>query len=138
MSRRIPVLGLASLCLALAACGDRAPPQVDDPVSAPATSAATPAETPSGDVTGAPSIATEGQVYDCGGRPLTARFDAGSGTATVMFDGVRLNMHQAEAASGAKYADEQGNTFWTRGTQEATLTLAGAPDIACATPSAIG
>lgn len=136
MSRLRPALCIVSLCLALAACGDRTP-AAGDPVAAPATSAATPAETPSGDVSGAP-VTTEGQVYDCGGRPLTARFDAGAGTATVMFDGTSLTMRQAVAASGAKYTDEAGNTFWTRGSSEATLTLSGAPDIACSAPASAG
>jgi membrane-bound inhibitor of C-type lysozyme len=36
------------------------------------------------------------------------------------------------AASGAKHADGQGNEFWTKGADEAMLTLAGEASRNCA------
>lgn len=49
----------------------------------------------------------------------------------LFFSGRTLQMPIAVSASGARYADDQGNEFWSKG-ETAMLTLAGAPKRDCA------
>ncbi|WP_162435183.1 MliC family protein [Pseudoxanthomonas koreensis] len=51
-------------------------------------------------------------------------------TATVVHTGGELVLQQAAAASGARYADSNGNEFWTKG-PGGTLTLSGTPAREC-------
>lgn len=48
----------------------------------------------------------------------------------LRFSGQSLTLPAAIAASGARYADDQGNVFWNKG-DEATLSLAGQEDREC-------
>ena len=66
----------------------------------------------------------EVKSYQCEDLAVTAEFH---GTRRVLLNmpGNRLFLLPTPAASGAKYADAQGNEFWTR--DGALLTLAGEP-----------
>lgn len=66
----------------------------------------------------------ESIVYQCGELSATAVF-RGEDRALLAIGDRKLALALVPAASGAKYADGQGNEFWTKGPHEATLTLAG-------------
>jgi membrane-bound inhibitor of C-type lysozyme len=106
---------LTVLCLAglLAACKPAA-----EPVVAPAP------------VEPAPPAPVEAAVtsvnFQCGDERISAAFDNAAGNVTLSIGGQALTLPQAVAASGARYADDQGNEFWNKGTN-ATLTRAGQP-----------
>ena len=107
----------ASLALLLGACGPA-------PVPAPVAPAADPAS---------PSVAPDTRPADevvvahfrCGDLAVGARFDNARGELVLTPAARRLVLPQAPAASGARYADAQGNEFWNKG-QRANLTLDGA------------
>lgn len=126
--RHAPLLAAAAICGLLAACNQaEAPPDttVPPPAAEQAAEQAAQPETPSTDARPAPAVST----YDCEGSHITASFgDAG---VSVAVDGQVLQLHSQEAASGAKYGDDAGNVFWTRGRNDALLTVAGHPDRAC-------
>ncbi len=69
-------------------------------------------------------------VFQCGDLTVHATY-RGQDSATVVVGDRTFAMSSEVAASGAKYADEQGNVFWTKGTTEGTLTLKGEPDRHC-------
>ena len=85
-----------------------------DPAAPPASTAATPAET----------------HWQCGEQRVAARFDNAAQTVTVVHDRGEVVLAQVQAASGARYADANGNEFWTKGA-EGTLTLSGTPARQC-------
>jgi membrane-bound inhibitor of C-type lysozyme len=62
------------------------------------------------------------QVYQCGDLAVTAEFPTPDGV-TLAWQGNSLALKRVPAASGAKYADDAGNEFWTQ--DGAMLTLAG-------------
>ena len=64
---------------------------------------------------------------------MTATFD-GVGAVDLSYAGVPLTLPQVESASGARFADGQGNEFWDKGSQEATFTLAGQEKRNCIPP----
>ncbi|MEL1264658.1 YbaY family lipoprotein [Pseudoxanthomonas putridarboris] len=68
--------------------------------------------------------------WQCGDRRIGARFDNAADNVVLDIDGEALTLPQAVSASGARYADAQGNEFWNKG-REATLTLAGKPQLDC-------
>jgi membrane-bound inhibitor of C-type lysozyme len=68
--------------------------------------------------------------YQCGDLTVSAVF-RGEERAVLALGNEKLNLLLVLAASGAKYADGAGNEFWTKGLDEATLTLAGKPTVAC-------
>ena len=111
---------LTVLCLAglLAACKPAAEPAV------------TPAP-----VEPAPPAPVEAAVtsvnFQCGDERISATFDNAAGNVTLSIGGQALSLPQAVAASGARYADEQGNEFWNKGSN-ATLTRTGQPAVECA------
>ena len=47
-----------------------------------------------------------------------------SAPSTCLTPAGPLTLPQVESASGARYADSQGNEFWSKG-EQATFTLAG-------------
>jgi len=47
-------------------------------------------------------------------------------------DGVTLDLPRAETAQGDRFADADGNAFWSHGTDEARLTLKGQHERNCA------
>jgi membrane-bound inhibitor of C-type lysozyme len=69
-------------------------------------------------------------AFQCGDLAVQATY-RGQDSATVVVGDRTFVMANETAASGAKYGDGQGNTFWTKGTTEGTLTLKGEPDRAC-------
>lgn len=69
-------------------------------------------------------------AFQCGDVAVQATY-RGQDSASVVVGGRTFVMSSETAASGAKYGDGQGNVFWTKGTTEGTLTLAGEPDRSC-------
>jgi membrane-bound inhibitor of C-type lysozyme len=61
--------------------------------------------------------------YRCGEIVVSADFH-GTDPVRLRFDGKELTLPQVTSGSGARYADEAGNEFWSKG-DEAMLTLAG-------------
>ncbi|WP_158636399.1 COG3650 family protein [Luteimonas marina] len=111
-------LATLPLLLALAACKpaqETPPPVADAPVDseAPADAAAP----------GMPETATA--RFRCGDLLVGAVFDNSTGHVTLSLGTRQVQLPQAVAASGARYADAQGNEFWNKG-DEATLALDGA------------
>lgn len=129
----------ASACLALglslAAC-QRQPTPADE-LPPPATAPATVAEVPTtaGDAP-LPSEAVDyasGMVdtqWQCGTQRVVARFDNAAGSVNLTHERGELVLPQAVSASGARYADGNGNEFWNKG-NEATLTLSGQEASSC-------
>jgi membrane-bound inhibitor of C-type lysozyme len=62
--------------------------------------------------------------YRCGELTVSAIF-RGQERATIAIGDRKLELGLVPAASGAKYADSAGNEFWTKGPDEAMLTLSG-------------
>lgn len=113
---RFPIIMLhsAALALALAGCQPQHPfPRsgTDSPADAARQGAGFPAD--------------ERINFQCGELAVGAIFDNGSGTVRLTHSGQRLELPEAVAASGARYADDAGNEFWARGKEEAMLTLSG-------------
>jgi len=121
--RVLPNLLVASLGLALSACQPAPTPAASNAGDA----AATPAPAP---VAAAADGAGNETRYRCGDLDVRATFN-GEDAATVMIDGRSFAMSSERAASGAKYGDGKGNSFWTRGTDEALLSLKGEADREC-------
>lgn len=69
-------------------------------------------------------------AFRCGDLAVHATY-RGQDSATVVVGERTYAMSSDVAASGAKYGDGQGNTFWTKGTTEGTLSLKGEPDRTC-------
>ncbi|MCF5955991.1 MliC family protein, partial [Xanthomonas perforans] len=63
-------------------------------------------------------------------RTVATRFDAATDALQLTLDDRRLILLSAQAASGARFADAQGNQFWEHA-GEATLSLAGGEAIRC-------
>jgi membrane-bound inhibitor of C-type lysozyme len=129
----------SALAVALAAChpADNDPPTTPAPAAADAP-AASPVPTPPGDAA-APGATVRQSQWQCGDERVSARFDQATQTVTVVHSAGELMLQQAAAASGARYADANGNEFWTKG-PGGTLTLSGTPARECtevANPTAI-
>ena len=107
----------AALATLLVACKPAAEPT---PVAAPAEPVAAPVAEVVAPVT-----------FQCGDERITASFDNAAGKVSLSIGGEALTLPQAVSGSGARYADEQGNEFWNKGTN-ATLTRAGKPAVECA------
>lgn len=125
--RVIPSLLAASLGLALSAC---------QPAQTPASSGAgdgvaTPAPAPApASVAAAVDGGGNETLYRCGDLDVRATFN-GEDAATVVIGRRSFAMSSERAASGAKYADGKGNSFWTRGNDDALLSLKGEADREC-------
>lgn len=92
-----------------------------------------PEKTPAADAAGqAPAVTAAEQetLYRCGDKTVQATF-RGDDAATVVIEGRTFAMTGEEAASGARYVDTRGNVLWTKGGDEAVLTLQGEQDRAC-------
>jgi len=117
--RRLPACFVTiPLLLALAACKpaqETPAPVADTPVDREAAADALPPPVPD----------TATARFRCGDLLVGAVFDNTSGNATLSINTRQVQLPQAVAASGARYADDQGNEFWNKG-DEATLTLDGA------------
>ncbi|WP_084635451.1 MliC family protein [Pseudoxanthomonas sp. J35] len=68
--------------------------------------------------------------WQCDDQRVAVRFDNAAQTVTVVHDRGEVVLPQEVAASGARYADTNGNEFWTKG-PSATLTLSGTPAREC-------
>lgn len=109
------ILPLAALAAALAAC-QPAPPVQDTGAQADEAAAAGPID----------GLAPGERVnYQCSDLAVGATFQDAGQAVRLTYSGQRLELPAAKAASGARYADEAGNQFWSRGLEEAQLTLAG-------------
>ncbi|HRN62494.1 MAG TPA: MliC family protein [Luteimonas sp.] len=116
------LLPLVPLTLLLAACtpGQQpAPPAAETPVDMQ----------PSADAAPPPMPDTASAHFRCGDLLVGAVFDNSAGNLSLSINTRQMLLPQAVAASGARYADDQGNEFWNKG-DEATLTLDGA-SLAC-------
>ncbi len=92
-----------------------------------------PEKTPAADAAGqAPAGTAAGQetLYRCGDKTVQATF-RGDDSATVVIEGRTFAMTGEEAASGARYVDTRGNVLWTKGSDEAVLTLQGEQNREC-------
>jgi uncharacterized membrane protein len=125
--RVIPSLLATALGVALSACQPAQTPDssgagdvVATPVPAPAAAPVVAAVDGSGSET----------LYRCDDLDVRATFN-GEDAATVVIGGRSFAMSSERAASGAKYADGKGNSFWTRGSDEALLSLKGEADREC-------
>lgn len=117
----IQLLSLAVvLCLTACQPGDHA-------AQAPAPTA-TPAPSPATKPDGEPTQTTH---WQCGDLRIATRFnDETLDAITLMFSGRRLVLRETAAASGARFADDAGNEFWSHG-RDVTLTLAGKDKAGC-------
>jgi uncharacterized lipoprotein YbaY/uncharacterized membrane protein len=74
-------------------------------------------------------------TWTCGGMTFEAAFDVTNERVDLALPGGAVSLPLAQSASGARYADHLGNTFWTKG-GEATLTQAGGKKTTCVLASA--
>lgn len=110
---------LLALPLLLAA-GCRPAPTPEPPAAAPPATPSAPAA-----ATTPPLPDTASARFRCGDMLVSARFDNTAGQVTLSTGLRQVQLPQAMAASGARFADVTGNEFWNKG-DEATLTLDGA------------
>jgi membrane-bound inhibitor of C-type lysozyme len=68
--------------------------------------------------------------WQCGERRVAARLDPASQTLTLIHERGQLALPESVSASGARYADANGNEFRSQG-NGATLTLSGTPAREC-------
>ncbi len=104
---------LACLVLLLATACQPSP--TPDATAGPASSDATPPPPLAGSVTAS---------FRCGDLLAGAEFDNDNSELILTINTRRIVLPQAMAASGARYADADGNEFWNKG-DSATLTLGG-------------
>ena len=112
-------VALSASLLAVAACGPREQP-----------SAAAPPPQPSAPAPQAPAPVAQPSRWRCAELLLSATY-AGE-RVELFFSGRKLGLPIARSGSGARYADAQGNEFWTKGGQ-GTLALAGEEKRDCET-----
>lgn len=125
---------LATLALAactLAACQKTAPDAAPPPPPAPATAPTPPAAPPAPAPAPAASAVLNTIAYACGDKTISIAFGEGDAPAVLTFDGKTLTLPHAISASGARYADDQGNELWTKGMTDGMLTLAGEAQRTC-------
>lgn len=68
--------------------------------------------------------------WNCAGMEFEAAFDTVGERVELALPEGTLSLPQAVAASGTRYADHRGNTFWTKG-ETGTLRRAGAEPLDC-------
>ena len=125
---------LATLALAactLAACQKPAPDAARPPPPAPATAPPPPAPPTAPAPASTASAPLNTIAYACGDKTISVAFDAGDAPAVLTFDGKTVTLPHAISASGARYADDQGNELWTKGMTDGMLTLAGEAQRTC-------
>ncbi len=126
LHRALPVIAVA---IALCACQSRddaqAPAGSPSPQAPAPPTASTPAATPAPPAKPADATAAASPTWwQCGDTRVGATFDANAGNVALTFNGRGLTLPLARSGSGARYADEAGNEFWTKGAG-GMLTLAG-------------
>ncbi len=129
--RTASLLAALSTAFALAAC-DRAPPADAAPATPPPPAAPATVDPPDEAVATGSLAAREAAGepdatldFDCEGVRITVAYENDERVARFVVDGDTLSLEREEAASGAMYADAQGNRFWAHRPDEARLTLAG-------------
>ncbi|MCF7749777.1 MliC family protein [Bacillus subtilis subsp. subtilis] len=118
--RASPWLLSLAIAAGLSACQPAQPPQGGDNGTA-------------GEAPPPPAAATSDErsyAFLCGDVAVQATY-RGQDSASVVVGEHTFAMSSEQAASGARYSDGQGNTFWTKGTTEGTLSLKGEPDRQC-------
>jgi membrane-bound inhibitor of C-type lysozyme len=70
-------------------------------------------------------VVSDKREYQCGEIVVSADFH-GTGPVRLRFGGKELTLPLVASGSGARYADEQGNEFWSKG-DDAMFTIAGQP-----------
>ena len=125
------------LTLALAACSGEAPapaPAADTPPPPPPAAAEDAPPTGSIAARDAETEPSNTVNYDCEGMRITLAQEGEGADARVKFvvDGVTLDLPRAETAQGDRFADADGNAFWSHGTDEARLALQGQHERNCA------
>ncbi|AUJ14712.1 hypothetical protein BVV20_19755 [Xanthomonas oryzae pv. oryzae] len=78
----------------------------------------------------APALPAQAVGWRCGQRMIATRFDSAADALELTLEDRRLILVSAQAASGTRFADAQGNQFWEHG-GEATLSLAGGEALKC-------
>lgn len=119
--------------LLLGACRPAAPE-----ASTPAPASAPAAEAPAAEVVEStpPALPIAGVAtpvethWQCGDQRVAARFDPTSQTLSLIHERGQLTLPRIESASGARYADSNGNEFQDKA-DTARLTLSGTPARDC-------
>lgn len=88
-----------------------------------------PADTPTS-AAAMPTGAERVVHYRCADATVQATF-RGADSATVVIDGQTHAMSAVPSASGARYEDTRGTVLWTRGAEEATLSITGQENRNC-------
>jgi membrane-bound inhibitor of C-type lysozyme len=126
------LLGAIALPALLGACHPAEPERVAGAAAAAATAApAEPPVQPTAAATVAPNPGTPIETHwQCGDQRVAARYDPAAQALTLIHERGQLILPQSVSASGARYADDNGNEFWSKGSG-ATLTLSGTPAREC-------
>ena len=126
---RLAWLGAIAILVVLGACRRaEQEPFAATPVADPA--AAAPVQ-PTTAATTAPNPGTPIETHwQCGDQRVAARFDPATQALTLIHERGQLALPHSVSASGARYADANGNEFWSKG-PGATLTLSGTPAREC-------
>ena len=101
--------------------------QAVEPQTAPQTREDTPTSPPDAAV-------SDKREYQCGEIIVSADFH-GQGPVQLRFQGNELTLPHVPSGSGARYADERGNEFWSKG-DDAMFTIAGQQMRNCAPKTA--
>ena len=126
------------LTLALAACSGEttAPAATPEAASPPAPPAAAEEAPPTGSLAAREAETEPSNTinYDCEGTRITLAQEGEGDEARVKFvvDGVTLDLPRAESPQGDRFADADGNAFWSHGSDEARLALQGQHERNCA------
>ncbi len=119
----LPRLSGIALVLALAAC--QADPGQD---TAPTASTGTPPVPDAQPAAGSDNTPEPSEPlvshWQCGEMRISTHFDNVADRATLSAAGREIVLRHAMSGSGARYADDAGNEFWSKG-DSAQLTLAG-------------
>lgn len=136
--RVVPATALL-LTFALGACGGEstpASPAVDTPPPPPPAVTAAEEAPPTGSLAAREAEAEPSNTinYDCEGTRITLAQEGEGDDARVQFvvDGVTLDLPRVETTQGDRFADSEGNVFWSHGADEARLTLQGQHERNCA------
>lgn len=89
-----------------------------------------PGQTPAPAASAGPSLPAQAVAWRCDQRTVTTRFDPATDAIQLTLEDRTLILLSAQAASGARFADAQGNQFWEHA-GEATLSLAGGEAVKC-------
>lgn len=111
-----------TLAVALAAC--HAAPGDDATPAASTGTPQVPDAQPAADDSAPAPAQTLVSHWQCGEMRISTHFDNVADQATLSVAGRQVVLRHAMSGSGARYADDQGNEFWSKG-DSAQLTLAG-------------